>query len=390
MIKGIAADGVRSYNLRSVLDMIRHHEPVSKAEIAAHTGLSAPAVSTLVGMLLDSRIVLEANKRYGGRGQPAQELILNPSGGAAIGLHLDRDHITAMLVNLCGQIQVQLSRELSYPTPAEGIGAMTDMIGELARRGEVHLGDIWGIGVAAPGPFDPVSGVLNQPYDFPGWDGVPLIDELRQATGRPVYLEKDASAAAIGERWQGAGTAYTDFLYVYLGMGLGSGLVLDGQPYRGTTGLAANLAQVAAIMEGANPAPNGVTLARLYQTLAQTGIIVRQPRELSVLYRQGHPALQDWLGCTADVLLPCLRIVDELLRPQAFLFGGRLPADLTDVLITEMRQRLITQPSSALTAVFKRGALQDHSACVGAAIRPLFEEISPQPALLIRRATRQH
>lgn len=389
MIKGIAADGVRSYNLRLVLDVIRHHEPVSKAEIAVHTGLSAPAVSTLVGVLLDAQIVLEADKRYGGRGQPAQELTLNPSGGAAIGLHLDRDHITAMLVNLRGQIQVQLSRELSYPTPAEGIGAMTAMIGELARRGGIVLEDIWGIGVAAPGPFDPVSGVLREPYDFPGWDGVPLIDELGQATGRPIYLEKDASAAAIGERWQGAGTAYTDFLYVYLGMGLGGGLILDGRPYRGTTGLAADLAQVVAILEGANPNSNGVTLARLYHALAQTGVHVRQPGKLSALYHQGHPALQDWLSRTADVLLPCLRIVDELLRPQAFLFGGRLPADLTDILITQMRQRLMTQPTSALTAVFERGALQDHSACLGAAIRPLFEEISPQPALLIRQAIRQ-
>ena len=389
MIKGIAADGVRSYNLRSVLDVIRHHEPVSKAEIAAYTGLSAPAVSTLVGVLLDSRIVLEADKRYGGRGQPAQELTLNPSGGAAIGLHLDRDHVTAMLVDLRGQIQVQLSRELPYPTPAQGVGVMTEMISELTRRGEIRLEDVWGIGVASPGPFDPVSGVLNEPYDFPGWDGVPLIDELRRATGRPIYLEKDASAAAIGERWQGAGTAYTDFLYIYLGMGLGGGLILGGQSYRGTTGLAADLAQVATMMEGADPAPNGVTLARLYQTLAQTGIIVRQPGELSVLYRQGHPAIQDWLSRTADVLLLCLRLVNELLKPQAFLFGGRLPADLTDILITEMRQRLITQPSSALTAVFERGALQDHSACVGAAIRPLFEEISPQPTLLIRRATRR-
>src|SRR5690606_5018245 len=152
---------------------------------------------------------------------------------------------------------------------------------------------VWGIGVGIPGPLDltdiSVSNNSVSPNAFPGWKGVPLARLLTHRIGLPIFLENNATAAAIGERWYGAGQQISTFFYVFLGLGLGGGLILNGQPYEGCTGNAGEL--------GYFPTPgvpdsdgleNGAHLGvhfnvpRLYRLLREHGTPVSHPGELEL------------------------------------------------------------------------------------------------------------
>jgi len=134
------------------------------------------------------------------------------------------------------------------PTPQTGPEAVADAIGELVRRlGPLPPGRV---GVAVPGPLSVREGVVFEPPNLKGWRDVPLRGMLEERLGRPVVLENDANAAAVGEWWCGAGRGSRHLVYVTVSTGVGGGLVLDGRLYRGATDTAGEIGHVLVDPEG--------------------------------------------------------------------------------------------------------------------------------------------
>ena len=117
--------------------------------------------------------------------------------------------------------------------PANGLARITLMLRETAAR---TGGDLRGIGVGCTGPVNPLAGTVGDVAFLPGWAGMDLVGELSRALDVPAAMENDADAAALGEARWGAGRGVHRFLYVTIGTGIGGGLVLDGQLYRGVDG----------------------------------------------------------------------------------------------------------------------------------------------------------
>lgn len=397
MLSGTNFEYTRSYNQRVVLQTVRLLEPVSRAEIARETGLNIQTVSNIVDELLERGVVETGSRRMSGaRGQPPKEIKLNPDGAFAIGLHLDRDHLTGVLVNLQGRTLERVHFELAYPTPEQAIPLMLEIIEKLTRQVGTEKKLLWGVGIATPGPIEDASRKLISPPDFPGWDGVSLVDEIGAPTGQPVFVEKDGNAAAIGERWYGVGRAYKDFVYVYLGPGIGGGLILEGHPYRGSMGHAAELGAVVQTMtnlaEGRGwddaPAHNASDLAVLYRLLANRGMRVRDPQHLEDLFIAGEPLVLQWLETTARLLVGPLMILEDLFDPEAVVFGGRLTERLLDHLLERLRAGL---PSRMIRGVpracrFEASQLVKDAACLGAASLPFFDAIAPSRDALLKQA----
>jgi predicted NBD/HSP70 family sugar kinase len=387
VLNGTNIEFARLHNERVVLEAIRHFEPVSRAEIARLSGLTVQTISNIVDELSERDMIESTGRRQGQRGQPARELRLKPDGAYTVGLDLNRDHITGVLVNLAGQVVHRLHYELTYPTPQEAIPLMLDMIRQLTKSAKLESKNLWGIGIATPGPIEDTSGKLLAPPDFPGWQGISLVEELGQPTGCTVCVEKDANAAAIGERWYGAGRSYRDFVYVYLGMGIGGGLILDGHPYRGSMGHAGehgsvvqkliNLASGSDLLE--TPATNAVNLSILYRYLAEEGTLIKTPHDLECLFAQKHPRVLEWLEQTARFLVPTVLIFEDILDPEAIIFGGRLPEPLLEDLLERIRKNL---PERLIRGVarlcrIERSQIVWDAACLGAASLPFFEAIAP-------------
>ncbi|MFE2494908.1 ROK family protein [Streptomyces scopuliridis] len=267
---------LRGHNAALVLDLLRTagEGGISRLELAERTGLTPQAVSKITARLRTEGMAAEAGRRASTGGKPRTVLRLVPSAAHAVGLHLDRDELTAVLVDLAGTpvavrrvpldlgagaervieaaaVQVDAVRAEAVRAEAGcdgGVhagggrvgsghagGGRVDSVragaGAGGRSGEgLGVGELLGVGVAMPGPLDHATGVPRRVTGFPQWDGFPLRDALAARLQLPVVLDKDTNAAALGLALRGPGDS---FVYLHLGTGLGAGLVLGGTLHRG-------------------------------------------------------------------------------------------------------------------------------------------------------------
>ncbi|MFE2988096.1 ROK family protein [Streptomyces sp. NPDC059262] len=255
---GVNLTVLRGHNAALVLDLLRTagDEGISRLELAERTGLTPQGVSKITARLREQGLVTDTGRRASTGGKPRTVLRLVPDAGYAVGLHLDRDELTAVLVDLAGAVVAERRSPLAFGAGGDavveaaasavealltdagadaGAGAGdADAAGPLGAHDPVHpeppTPRVLGVGVALPGPLDHSSGVLHRVTGFPEWDGFPLRDTLAARLGLPVVVDKDTNAAALGLALAGCGDS---FAYLHLGTGLGAGLVLGGAPYRG-------------------------------------------------------------------------------------------------------------------------------------------------------------
>ena len=400
MLTGTNLVYTKKYNLRIVHEVIRVHGPLSRADVARHTQLSVQTVSNLVRELLELRLVREGGRKSEGRGAPSTELTINPDGAYAVGLDLDRDHLTGVLVDLAGQVRHRMHLEVETPSPREVLDLMCEMVETMASKQGLRVDDLAGLGVGVPGPMhrdEQGTGYLVNPKAFPGWQDIPLASWLRDRLDTPVYLENNALAAALGERWYGGGRQMGTFFYIYFGSGLGGGLIMNGQPYEGFTGNAGEIGYLPTVLSrhAASPAPTedaphvGVhfNMPRLYERLRRDGTDVRTLEDLDRLVAKGHPGMLEWMDDASDHLTALVLAIEYVLDPEAICFGGRLSdrivgglMDRVARLLPERRPRgKVSVPRHFLaTAGVDAGAL-------GVATLPIYEIFAPAPRVLLKR-----
>lgn len=239
---------LRSHNTALVLDLLRGAgaDGISRLELAERTGLTPQAVSKITARLREEGLAVEAGHRASTGGKRRTVLRLVPGAGHAVGVHLDRDALRAVLVDLAGTVVAGRCAALDLGAGAEAVvEAVAGEVEVLAKgvRGENGTGAagadtvaaeplpaLLGVGVALPGPLDHTRGVLHRVTGFPEWDGFPLRDALARRLGVPVVVDKDTNAAALGLAVAGERGS---FAYLHLGTGLGAGLVIDGAVHRG-------------------------------------------------------------------------------------------------------------------------------------------------------------
>ncbi|MDQ0735885.1 ROK family transcriptional regulator [Arthrobacter agilis] len=225
------------FNQTVVLDAIRRSPTgLSRVELATISGLSAQTLSNIARRLLEQELVIESGKVQNGRGKPRTVLALNPSARFAVGVHLDPAVITFVILDLSGRVVAHSTRRTPLTPDADVvIQEMGDAVAALLAEAGVDPERVLGVGVASPGPIDPVRGIVVDPPYLLGWDRVPLRESLSAATGFPVVLEKDVAATAVAEIWGSHSDSPENFIFVYLGTGVGMGLVYSGAVLRGTS-----------------------------------------------------------------------------------------------------------------------------------------------------------
>ncbi|MER5509186.1 ROK family transcriptional regulator [Streptomyces sp. NPDC002766] len=231
-IEGVNLLALRSHNTALVLDLLRTAgaDGISRLELAERTALTPQAVSKITARLRADGLAAEAGRRASTGGKPRTVLRLVPEAGHAVGVHLDRDELRAVRVDLTGTVVAERRRAVDLGEGAEAVvetlaREVKGLIGGGPADGEL------GMGIALPGPLDHAHGVLHRVTGFPEWDGFPLRDALERRLGVPVVVDKDTNAAALGLAVAGEAGS---FAYLHLGTGLGAGLVIGGTVHRGT------------------------------------------------------------------------------------------------------------------------------------------------------------
>ncbi|GAA2546168.1 ROK family transcriptional regulator [Pseudonocardia hydrocarbonoxydans] len=240
-----AGGDVRRHNLALVLGEVVDAEPVSRATIAARTGLTRGTVSSLVEELLGAGLLDELAAARGGPGRPANPLQLNRSGPAGLGIEIEVDHVAACVVDLTGAVRATARAASDHRDAPPGVALARAT--ELARAVRAEAGlDVAGVAVAVPGVVG-TDGIVVRAPNLPRWSGAdvgPLLD------GLPVTTANEADLAALAELWFADGPP--DALYVSGGVGVGAGIVLGGRLFRGAGGRAGELGHVVVDPDGPN------------------------------------------------------------------------------------------------------------------------------------------
>lgn len=236
---------VGGYNRAVVLDAVRRRSPVSRVELAQATGLTNQTVSNVVRRLLEAELIRETGQAPSRGGKPRTLLSLCPDGAYAVGAHLDPDSTVAVLLDLSGRVlRRQRMGTATGGDPEQLVRLLGRTVNGLITRAGVPREKVLGLGVAVPGPIDSGRGVVLDPPNLPAWHQVPLVDILGEATQLPVVMDNDATAAAIGERWAGGADRAGSFLFVYMGTGIGGGVMLADAVLRGDSGNAGEFGHV--------------------------------------------------------------------------------------------------------------------------------------------------
>lgn len=405
--RGANQPSVGGYNQAVVLDQIRRADGLSRVELAASTGLSAQTVSNICARLLEAGIIEDAGRAAAaaGPGKPRTTLRLVGTSRYAVGVHLDPTVLTIVLLGIDGTVVASHARPTpSANDPARTVRLITTEIDHLLDASGIDRTLVVGVGIAAPGPIDSERGVVVDPPNLGGWHRVPLRDAIAQRTGFAVVLDKDVTAAAVAERWIAPLHSSTSFAFLYLGTGLGVGLVLGEEVVRGGSGNAGEIGHIPVDPQGPPCACGSrgcvavsCTPAALVEEAEALGVIAatrvgNDPRsidralsELVDLAADGHLGARALLERAAERIARALAVVCNLLDVDRVIIGGPLWRRLSPWLETEIPRLLSALlVARGLHRVDVAGtALGDDVGAIGAACLVLDAALAPRPRSLL-------
>jgi glucokinase-like ROK family protein len=335
---------VRELNRSILLQRLRIGPPLSRADLASATGLNKTTVSKLVDDLIADGLVREIGLVPSGGGRPAVLLELNPDGGWIIGGEISVGRMVAIVADLRATIawrrETSFDKEAGQELVLQRLDSLLRQAKQFAQRGERRL---LGVGVTIPGLVDVRSGILVFEPNM-GWRDIPLRDRLASKLRLPAFIENDANAAALAERYFGVAQDVEDFTYIVANIGLGAGLVVGGQILSGASGYAGEaghttidpdgplcrcgnrgcwerLASLRALTERVDHALQSGLPSRIAARAGGDDITLEAILKAA---REGDPVARQALDETGAYLGIGIANLVNLLNPQLVVFGGAL------------------------------------------------------------------
>jgi predicted NBD/HSP70 family sugar kinase len=388
-LSGANLERVGDHNQRVILQAIRVNGPITRVALAQITGLTPPAVANITKRLLDDGVILEAGRVQGARGQPAMNLTINPDGCLSIGVNIDRDHITIVMLDLLGAVRARASQEIDFPLPADVARFCKTQIRKMLAGWKGAPPRLSGVGVALPDDLGRVD-LPHRPDNYDVWSTADIGKLMAGVLPLPVFLENDAAAAALGELQFGHGLRRPSFFYVLISSGLGGGLVIEGDYFRGAQGRSGEIGflPVSSSKTQARSLQGVVSLSALYAHLEAGGVAVTRPDQLTDLSPRGQALVEDWIALSAKLLVQPLVSISCLVNPEAIYVGGRLPTALLDRLVAAVNARLAAIQDLPALARVERAATSADGPAVGAALLPFMAQLLPSRAALMKTGAR--
>lgn len=325
-------------NLAHVIQLIWTEGEISRAEVARRLDLSRSTVSALVQQLIDQGTVIEARVGASQGGRPPVMLRFAHDRYHMVGLDLGMTHVTAILMDPRGRVLGRRTARHDVPGDPTGTLALAHAMLDGLLAEAPATSRLIGVGVAVPCPIHPSRpGQLSKSI-LPGWKGIDLAQALASRYGAPVYLENDANLGALGELIWGMGRDVGDFVYVKLATGVGAGLIVHGDIYRGAQGIAGEIGHTSIDVDGP-PCRCGLrgclvtmvgshAIEERYRALASAAAPARPPAgdlgDIARAAKVGDPAAVQVIDHAATCLGIGLANLLNLVNPARIVLGGRL------------------------------------------------------------------
>ncbi len=232
---------IREMNLSTLMRYLHESAPLSRSRLAGLTGLNKTTISSLVEELLERGLIHEVGLDTSSGGRPATLLEVNPDAGSIVGLSLGVDHIAVIVTDFLGEIRWRHQEEADPAMGQEAtLALILQIVQEAMRTARTENTRVLGLGLATPGTVNVEDGLLIFSPNLQ-WHNVPFRQIFQQHTGLPVLVDNDANAAAQAEHLFGVARRVQNFVSVFAGVGVGGGLFLNGELYRGTGGYAGEI-----------------------------------------------------------------------------------------------------------------------------------------------------
>jgi predicted NBD/HSP70 family sugar kinase len=322
---------LRAMNERTVLEWVQRVGPVSRAQLARDTRLSKPTVSQALVALVEAGLVREAGRTRGGKGPTAILYELNPKAGWVVGLDVGRDWVRAAIADVTGELVARRDERARVRSAKTLITQLGDVAHGLAADAGIRWRQVTFAAVGSPGVFEPESDQVALAYSLPGWGRQGLVEALQEQLGTKIAFENDVNLAALGERWHGLGKDVDNFAYLHLGTGVGMGLVLNGDLYRGGNGAAGEVAYLPLAGTDVRD-PESLRRGPL-DAAASAGGVVASARKLAMRppltakkvfaeARKGDRAARRVVALEAKRISLAIAAVSAVVDPELVILGG--------------------------------------------------------------------
>jgi predicted NBD/HSP70 family sugar kinase len=372
-----------------VLQLIRNGQCATRSDLVNVTGLARSTIAQRVEALSLLGLVSDLGEGKSTGGRPPSRIAFNSDGGVVLAADFGATQCRLAVSDRAGAILVEEAEDLDIADgPDACLGFALERLVALVDAAGRPLSRVEGVGIGLPGPVEFAAGRVVSPPIMPGWDGVPVPPYFAKLLpGVPVLVDNDVNVMAIGEYWARWRASVSDLLFVKVGTGIGSGIVVDGAIHRGAQGAAGDLGHVQ-IPEAADTVcrcgntgcveavAGGAALAA---ALRAAGVDAQNTRDVVALARAGNRVAVPLVRNAGRLLGEVLAGVVNFLNPSVIVLGGDL-ADAHEQLFAGVREVVYRRSTALATRHLQivRSRLGNDAGVVGCAVTVLQQILSPE------------
>ena len=342
---------LRAHNERALLECLRGAGPSSRPDLARIAGLSKPTVSQALANLESVGLVRRVGPASPSLGRTAMLYEVDPTAGYVVGIDIGRAWIRVAAADLSGEIVARRDDRNRARSGSALVRSVAAVAHEVVEAAWLTWKQVAHTVVGGPGVFDPDSDRLRHAPNVPGWSRPGVMSELREALPPTVALDNDANLAAVGERSYGSGRDARTFVYVSVGTGIGMGVIIDGELYRGAHGAAGEVGYLPLGEDGAGGTAGREARRRgILEEAASADAVVRTAKRLGMegatsakrvfaAARGGDELALAAVDTEAQRLALVVGTVAAIVDPEFVLLGGGVGSNI-DLLRPPLERRL--------------------------------------------------
>lgn len=349
-----------------ILDLIRARGEATRGDLVASLDLSRSKINGCVDALLKKNIICTSRSNEYTGGRRSKILALNGGFGLVAGIEVGATSIDVQLADLYGRTYARCCEPANvHDGPRLILGRICDILEQLVLDHQLEGERIFGIGIGVPGPVDFARGTVVSPPIMPGWDDFPIVQAVNEHFPfANVVVDNDVNVMALGEITKGAGRGVDNLIFIKIGTGIGAGIIVNGQIYRGSSGCAGDVGHICvdkngpmchcgnigcleamsagpAIAErGTRAALDGRSpiLARYYQIT--DGCL--RAEEVGAAAREGDPVAIEIIRDSGRMIGDMLATLVNFFNPDMIVIGGGV-SNIGDLLLASIRQTVLNR-----------------------------------------------
>jgi predicted NBD/HSP70 family sugar kinase len=385
--------GMRQFNERVVLQTLRAHGSLAKADLARLTGLTAQTIGLITARLDEDQLLNRGAPVRGRVGQPSVPLGLNPDGAFAIGIKIGRRSADWLLVDFTGRVRERLVLDYAFPDIPVLLPAIKSNLNRLLEGLGPLRDRVVGVGVAAPfqlGGWHRMLG-LTEAQSL-AWNQIDLVAEVQALTDLPISFAKDTSAACVAELLQGKGRDIRSFLYLFLDTFVGGGLVLNSHLHRGVNGNAGAVASLplqVATADMKELPPQLISQASLWdleQRFREHALDPMAAYDARALQAPWLAYTREWIDRAALALAHCIVAGTAFLDVEAVVIDGVVAPGLLSDLWARTGEALKAYNWEGLQQMprLEIGSIGSDARALGGALLPLHACFAPDHEIFLK------